>query len=295
MSERKVLTKYYPPDFDPSKITRTRGPKVVGPKTQTVRLMAPFSMKCISCGEYIYKGRKFNARKETTEEKYLNISIYRFYIRCTRCSAEITFKTDPKAMDYTCERGAKRNFEVWRDPDATSNPLETEEEMLDRIEAEQAEAGGAMAELETKVVDAKREMEIADALDEIRTRNARISRAEGREAEGEALEAAEKARSDMAAEKRRIEEEDEEAARRAFGKGIELDEGITEDLSNGDASGNYGELAFSQGGDGVIATKGVMAPPPKPVTAPTPEFKRVAKKKKDFSAALGIKKKAPLV
>ena len=81
MSERKVLTKYYPPDFDPSKITRTRGPKVVGPKTQTVRLMAPFSMKCMSsmtarlwgwmneadkclgttCGEYIYKGRKFNA------------------------------------------------------------------------------------------------------------------------------------------------------------------------------------------------------------------------------------------
>ncbi|KAK4694871.1 hypothetical protein P7C71_g2773, partial [Lecanoromycetidae sp. Uapishka_2] len=157
MSERKVLTKYYPPDFDPSKITRTRGPKAVGPKTQT----------------------------ETTEEKYLNIPIYRFYIRCTRCSAEITFKTDPKAMDYTCEKGAKRNFEVWRDPDANTNPLETEEEMLDRIEAEQAEAGGAMAELETKVVDAKREMEIADALDEIRTRNARISRAEGREAEGE--------------------------------------------------------------------------------------------------------------
>jgi hypothetical protein len=36
-------------------------------------------------GEYIYKGRKFNARKETTEEKYLSITIYRFYIRCTVC------------------------------------------------------------------------------------------------------------------------------------------------------------------------------------------------------------------
>ena len=62
-------------------------------------------------GEYIYKGRKFNARKETTEEKYLAIPVFRFYIRCTRCSGEITFKTDPKNMDYTCERGAKRNFE----------------------------------------------------------------------------------------------------------------------------------------------------------------------------------------
>lgn len=209
-------------------------------------------------------------------------------------------------MDYTCERGAKRNFEVWRDPDATSNPLETEEEMLDRIEAEQAEAGGAMAELETKVVDAKREMEIADALDEIRTRNARISRAEGREAEGEALEAAEKVRRHMEEEKRRVEREDEEAARRAFGRGIELDEDITEDgisvaQSNGQANGSYGELVAAQVDDGIPPTKGAMAPPPKPVMAPgptpapAPDFKRVVKKKKDFSAALGIKKKPSLV
>lgn len=98
MSERKVLTKYYPPDFDPSAIGRT--PKHLrqkGPKVITVRLMAPFSMKCTHCGEYIYRGRKFNARKENLEEKYLSIPIYRFYIRCTRCSGEITFRTDPKS------------------------------------------------------------------------------------------------------------------------------------------------------------------------------------------------------
>jgi hypothetical protein len=58
MSERKVLSKYYPPDFDPSKIGRTKGPKQVGPKQITVRLMAPFSMRCTACGEFIYKGRK---------------------------------------------------------------------------------------------------------------------------------------------------------------------------------------------------------------------------------------------
>lgn len=98
MSERKVLTKYYPPDFDPSAIGRT--PKHLrqkGPKVITVRLMAPFPMKCTNCGEYIYRGRKFNARKQTLEEKYLSIPVYRFYIRCTRCSGEITFKTDPKS------------------------------------------------------------------------------------------------------------------------------------------------------------------------------------------------------
>ena len=79
MSERKVLSKYYPPEFDPSKITRTpRHLRPTGPKVITVRLMAPFSMKCTQCGEYIYKGRKFNARKETTDEKYLKIQIFRF-------------------------------------------------------------------------------------------------------------------------------------------------------------------------------------------------------------------------
>jgi DNA-directed RNA polymerase subunit RPC12/RpoP len=110
MSERKVLTKYYPPDFDPAAIGRVRKPKDAGPRLQTVRLMAPFGMKCVTCGEYIYKGRKFNARKETTDEKYYNIPVYRFYIRCTRCSAEITFKTDPKNMDYECLNGEKINF-----------------------------------------------------------------------------------------------------------------------------------------------------------------------------------------
>ena len=44
--------------------------------------MAPFSMRCNTCGEYIYKGKKFNARKETVEgEDYHGIKIFRFYIK----------------------------------------------------------------------------------------------------------------------------------------------------------------------------------------------------------------------
>lgn len=220
MSERKVLTKYYPPDFDPSKITRTpKHLRPTGPKTISVRLMAPFSMKCTSCGEYIYKGRKFNARKETTEEKYLNIQIYRFYIRCTRCSSEITFKTDPKNMDYTCERGAKRNFEVWRDP-ASKELQETDDQRLDRLEREEAEAAeeeerNAMEELEAKMEENKREVQVADALDEIRVRNARIERGGKGNKEEQALA---QTRQSATEAQRREEEELEEAARLAFAK-----------------------------------------------------------------------------
>jgi len=256
MSERKVLSKYYPPDFDPSKITRQRGPKNAGPKVQTVRLMAPFSMKCTHCGEFIYKGRKFNARKETTEEKYYAISIFRFYIRCTRCSGEITFKTDPKNMDYECERGAKRNFEPWREAKLNE---ETEEERLDRLEKEENEKD-AMKELETKVLDAKTEMAIADALDEIRSRNARLEKAdrEGVEPRVEVDPAEDR--------RKKQEEEDAEAARQAFAGRSMPDlgeEDIEEDM--------------------------VDMPVDVPVVS---TFTKTTKEKKDFGAALGIKKKA---
>jgi Saf4/Yju2 protein len=222
MSERKVLTKYYPPDFDPSKITRT--PRHLRPaeaKLPKVRLMAPFSMKCTSCGEYIYKGRKFNAQKETTDEKYLNISIFRFYIKCTRCAAEITFKTDPKNMDYTCEKGAKRNFEIWRSGKGDEIE-ETDEQRLDRLEREEAEAEemeerNAMAELEQKMEDSKREMKIADALDEIRTRNARIER--GEKGDIGVQEALAGVRDQVEDDRLRAEREDDEMARRAFEEG----------------------------------------------------------------------------
>ncbi|KAG8529874.1 uncharacterized protein KY384_005355 [Bacidia gigantensis] len=278
MSERKVLTKYYPPDFDPSKITRTKKvPGEVGPKTQTVRLMAPFSMKCTACGEYIYKGRKFNARKETTDEKYYAITIYRFYIRCTRCKAEISFKTDPKGMDYECERGAKRNFEPWR-ANGESAKVESEEERLDRLEAEEAEQGSAMEQLEAKQVDAKREMDIADALDEIRTKNARIQRAEGKDEADKALEIAEQQRRRVEEERQRIEEEDAAEARRAFARSTDANE----------ATAKEGSEAFAQNS----TNKSDESKAPKAGDMAPPSFKRTVKKKKDFGAALGIKRKS---
>lgn len=166
MSERKVLNKYFPPDFDPDLIPRRKVPRNT---QQVVRLMAPFSMRCNTCGEYIYKGKKFNARKETVEgEDYYGIKIFRFYIKCTLCSAEITFKTDPKNTDYTAEHGASRNFEPWRDEAAVE-----EEDRLAKLEEEE---NNPMKALENRTVDSKREMDILDALQDIRAKNARLER-----------------------------------------------------------------------------------------------------------------------
>ncbi|PTB62814.1 DUF572-domain-containing protein [Trichoderma citrinoviride] len=272
MSERKVLQKYYPPDFDPNDISRRRGPKPTGPRIQTVRLMAPFSMKCLSCGEYIYKGRKFNSRKEIRpDEKYLGIQILFFHIKCTRCSAEITFRTDPRNTDYAMVKGAMRSFEPWRNKELAE---ETLEERLDRLEREEAEAAGeeeknAMEDLEAKNADARREMAAADALDEIRQRNARIHRSEK-----EGTDFADVIIRSGDEERERQEREDEEAAKRAFAAAAKR-------LKNPNSE-NSGASASSD----TSAATSSMPPPP-----PPPSFKRVVKKKKDHAALLGIKKK----
>lgn len=48
------------------------------------------------------------AQETVTEENYLGIEIFRFYIRCPKCHQEITFKTDPENADYVAENGISR-------------------------------------------------------------------------------------------------------------------------------------------------------------------------------------------
>lgn len=119
-----------------------------------------------------------------------------------------------------------------------------------------------MVELEAKTVDAKREMAVADALDEIRSRNARLERAD-RDGVELALPAPEDDDST------RQEREDEEAAKRAFAFARQAEMMEEEVLEDED-----------------MATSGEMLPPP------LPAFKRApVVKKKVGPAALGIKKK----
>ncbi|KAL3508844.1 hypothetical protein ACH5RR_028245 [Cinchona calisaya] len=163
MGERKVLNKYYPPDFDPAKIPRRRQPKN---QQMKVRMMLPMSIRCSTCGNYIYKGTKFNSRKEDViGETYLGIQIFRFYFKCTKCSAEITYKTDPKNSDYVVESGASRNFEPWR--------AEDEEVENEKHKKDAEEMGDAMKSLENRTLDSKREMDILASLDEMKSMKSR--------------------------------------------------------------------------------------------------------------------------
>merc|ERR1719311_484225 len=114
----------------------------------------------------MYRGKKFNSRKEDViGDDYLGIKKYRFYIKCCVCNNEIAFKTDPKNQDYVCESGATRNFESWRQQDEAEEKFEGE-----RKEAAEA---NAMSALESKTLDSKIEMDILDALDEIKAYNER--------------------------------------------------------------------------------------------------------------------------
>ncbi|KAM9963382.1 hypothetical protein ACTFIW_006610 [Dictyostelium discoideum] len=164
MGERKVISKYYPPDFDPSKVAKI---KVKRPTFTKVTTMLPMSIRCNTCGEYIGRGTKFNAKKETVQnEDYLGIKIYRFFLRCKKCAAELTIKTDPKNSEYVCESGATRNYEPWK---------ETDEEKSNRMTKEQEEEQDAMIALENRTLESKREMEMLDALEEIKSLNSRNS------------------------------------------------------------------------------------------------------------------------
>jgi len=174
-------------------------------------------------------------------------------------------------MDYEAEKGAKRNFEVWREAKLAE---ETEEERLDRLEREEAEKD-AMKELESKTLDAKTEMAIADKLDEIRTRNARLERAD----RGGAVTVAQDV---VDEEQARQEKEDEEVAKLAFqsATGERVKRLRNEDEEYPSVANGTDKVFDATQKPGVIDQSG-----------PAPSFVRAKKAKKDFSAALGIKRK----
>lgn len=194
-------------------------------------------------------------------------------------------------------KGAMRSFEPWRNRELAE---ESVEERLDRLEREEADAAGeeeknAMEDLEAKNADARREMAAADALDEIRQRNARIHRSEK-----EGTDFADTIVRSEDEERERQEREDDEFAKAAFAAAKRLGNSTLDSI--GEVEETAVEVAVSPTSINSDTTE-KAASSVETSTAKTstltpsqpPSFKRVVKKKKDHAALLGIKKKPSLV
>lgn len=159
-----MLNKYYPPDYDPTKIPRVKKKN----KQNDVRIMAPFNMRCSTCGNYIANATKFNAKKETVEdETYNNLMIFRFYIKCPRCMATIIFRTNPKEQGYQVEHGATENFMALK---------MAERQARDEAEAEDEEEKiNPMKHLENRTKASKQQMEASEQIQSLRSMNYRYN------------------------------------------------------------------------------------------------------------------------
>ena len=112
-------------------------------------------------------------------------------------TAPARFPTSTPSTRPASNAGATRNFESWRQQDEAEEKFEGE-----RKEAAEA---NAMSALESKTLDSKIEMDILDALDEIKAyneRHERVDRAELGSAQKPADEMSAKERDEMAAFKR---------------------------------------------------------------------------------------------
>ena len=111
--------------------------------------------------------------------------------------------------DYAAEHGASRNFEPWREEQAVE-----EEDRLAKLEEEE---NNPMKALENRTVDSKREMDVLDALHDIRARNARNERVGQSEDLVDRI-GREAVVSPEDEQRRREEEEDERLVRDVFSK-----------------------------------------------------------------------------
>ena len=194
----------------------------------------------------------------------------------TLCSAEITFKTDPKNTDYSAEHGASRNFEPWREEQVLE-----EEDRLAKLEAEE---NNPMKALENRTVDSKREMDILDALQDIRARNARNDKVDDRtiqEMLARRLAEEELEPDEEALEKKKWEEEDEELVRRVFDK---VDTGGDKITLKRKAAGEAPDLLSLLSESSKVAVGSVKVAAASTSAGPPP-----AKRPRTTANALGIK------
>ena len=166
MSDRKGQSKWYDPNFDYHELEKyNKQLKKTRQQTKSnqteVRMIVPMSVQCLICNEYIYKGTKFNSKKETVEgEDYCGIKIYRFYFKCPNCKNIFTIKTDPQHHCYVCEKNVKSNVDPRRE-----ELQRRENEMKMKKEEEENDI---IKKMENQTRNAQREMKELERIDELK-------------------------------------------------------------------------------------------------------------------------------
>ena len=163
MGERKSQSKYIPPD---DSIRQKRKSKVNSLGQRKVHMMLPMGLTCLKCNNRMSMGTKINSRKEKiTGETYLGIEKFRFYFKCSICSAEMTIKTDPETAGYACELGCSRNWEPWK--------KHREQEL--EAEKKKAESDSIEKSLEMTIEKNRRDMEMLEQLRKIKKQRDEIN------------------------------------------------------------------------------------------------------------------------
>ncbi|PON65620.1 CWC16 protein [Parasponia andersonii] len=143
MAERKVLNKYYPPEFDPSKLRR---PKKMKQQQIKVRSTLSMSIRCKTCENHMSRGTKFNSRKEKVMgDKYLGC-IQKYRLTLSAPDAPPSFQLLPTQ---------KIQITLW-----SPVPPETLKLTIEKRKREEADQEDGMQSLEHKALYSKREMDI---------------------------------------------------------------------------------------------------------------------------------------
>ncbi len=169
------------------------------------------------------------------------------------------------------EHGAARNFEPWRDP-------KHDQADADKLAQLEEEENNPMAALEHKAVDSKREMDILDALQDLKSRNARLERAgRGDAAEKRVLDRisagvevgdrdVRRKLTEYEEKRRKEEEEDEEEIRRVFGRTFV--DGVP-DIGLGGADSSSGDDSEGPATPGGDSAEGSGSASPAPEAGPS--------------------------
>eukprot|EP00483_Globobulimina_turgida_P011774 UN11796 len=160
MAERKVFNKYIPPDFDPRLLPKGERPAFNQIK---VRSMLPMTICCTSCGEYMGRGTKFNARQEEAiGMEWMGLKRWRLYLKCSSCSQEMTFLTDPENDHYVTEHGCTRNLEPWRVKEEVNKILSEKQKHIE---------SDSMKALENKSSIIKNQLDLMDTINDLQDIN----------------------------------------------------------------------------------------------------------------------------